>query len=101
MRTPTRPVPLRCADRQGTGPANDTPTAALGRRLGLGTHTMRAYLDANGGSPDGVDQQRRSAAVVTAMLDRRLATHALPARCVIAARPPWVKRDRPRCFIAG
>jgi hypothetical protein len=101
MPIPSRPVPLGRAERHGTGPADDTPTAALGRRIGLGTRTMRAYLDAHGGAPDGVDEQRRRAAVVRTVIDRRLVTHALPARCGAAARQPWVKRDRPRCFIAG
>lgn len=101
MQTTSRPVPPHGAMRHGTGHDHDEPAEALGHRLGLSARAVRAYLAAHGGAPDGVDEARERDEAFQTLVDRRAVTHALPARCGSERDPAWVKRDRPRSFIAG
>lgn len=101
MRTASGPVPPRHVLPGGTGRSDDAALARIGRRLGVGEASVRAYLDSHGGAPDGRDPQRHAQALVAALVDPWALTHALPASCGGPRHEVWVKRDRPRWFMPG
>lgn len=101
MRTASGPVPRRHVHPGGAGRSDDAALARIGRRLGVGGASVRAYLDSHGGAPDGSDPQRHAHDMVAGLVDPRALTHALPASCGGPRREAWVKRDRPRWFMPG
>ena len=100
MPTSPRPVSSRAHRPTLTGAATRTATMrSMAQRLRVSESSLRAYLDANGGAPDGGDHGHDRAAEV---IDQHPGSHA-PPESAAQRQPlaPWVKRDRPRYFIPG
>ncbi len=76
---------------------------SMAQRLGVSESSLLAYLDANGGAPDGGDHAGdHGHDLVAELLNQRLASRALPEWAGHRQRrAPWVKRDRPRYFMPG
>lgn len=77
---------------------------SMAQRLGVSESSLRAYLDANGGAPDGGDHGGDHGHDQAAdVMDQRLGSHAPPESAAQRQRlAPCVKRDRPpRYFTPG
>ena len=88
MTTYPRPVAL------STSPPTEN-VRSIARRLGVSEASLRAYLEAHGGAPDGMG---RPDTVVAVRVDAILISRALPEHAS-SRTPPRVKRDGARYFM--